>query len=666
MKCVMKDGAERCDRCTRWDQDCVFEAHRRGQWRRDHTITARSVASQGGSSDANEALQPPDPDQSTQSLSSLSLLEFAPPYDSFAHFSAANPDFGLEYFANQSEGGELLSFDQALPFEQGGLDMDIDSNLDLVPLLHYDPVDRNLLPLPMAQHLFEGFFKHFNHLVGLLDPDLFTFPYTRAASPLLFTVILCISSRVSRPTLHRPLRNHVEILLSKALLAPETSIENLWAIICIFYWKDFGDKYGYNLVGFALRMATSTRLCREGHALSQGDTRAPSSTETETEVRQRRDRERIWLVLGNLDRWSSCFTRYPLAATLVVGNDASRIWLGIDKWSYQNGDSIAVAGNELSRLVQPIYKAIMETMELGSEASHGRRSQATTDKESLDDLMGEFDTELASWTETWGPILAECTQSQSSLELLVYQDQEHARLYFHSIRLHRILIRKQCRASESPAVEIVGICYTTAMRLLGQSLNVVTRDVLCYLWDTAHITIALGAMVLLKMLLLATHFPNTAAKDALNVLAELAAIYTKASESISSSYAEASGPGQLRSSPATDALDSQARLLRDIVSVIQVKILPRQRRLGSSTGPRGGQGSKTSQSREQPRRRGAADSYTVSGGERGGSGAGDTSISLLADEMEISDDPELAFMTSCFLEAGLSPWDNHAIFIHQL
>lgn len=142
--------------------------------------------------------------------------------------------------------------------------------------------------------------KHFNYLVGALDPDLFTFQYTRTASHFLLTVVLCISSRIFRPELYHPLREHAETLLGKALLACEPSIENIWAIICMYYWKDVNDTRGYSLVGFALRMASSASWHNDWqHAFT---VRQNGLNENELETRRRRDRERAYMVLGNLDR----------------------------------------------------------------------------------------------------------------------------------------------------------------------------------------------------------------------------------------------------------------------------------------------------------------------------------------------------------------------------
>lgn len=138
--------------------------------------------------------------------------------------------------------------------------------------------------------------------MGLLDPDLYTFSYTREASSLLFTVILSISSRVFRPDLHQALRRHVEMLLGKVLLACDSAVENIWAIVCMYYWKDVGDKRGYTLVGFALRMASSAEWNKTRRRVASHEEMNSQMLETELQVRQRRDKDRVWLSVGNIDR----------------------------------------------------------------------------------------------------------------------------------------------------------------------------------------------------------------------------------------------------------------------------------------------------------------------------------------------------------------------------
>ena len=149
-----------------------------------------------------------------------------------------------------------------------------------------------------------SFMKHFNSLSAFLDPGLYTFSYTREASNLLFTATLAIAATVFRPELYRSLKEHQEMLLGKALLACDAAVENVWTMCLMSYWKDVGDRRGYNLVGFAMQLAKSAEWnkTRRPRSLSQVEKSVPTQIEMEVHVRQRRDKHLAWLLLGALDR----------------------------------------------------------------------------------------------------------------------------------------------------------------------------------------------------------------------------------------------------------------------------------------------------------------------------------------------------------------------------
>lgn len=170
---------------------------------------------------------------------------------------------------------------------------------------HDDPIHLRILNRPSAQHLYEGYFSHFEYNVGFLDPALYTFDYTRQRSSFLFAVLLSVSARVFRPDLSAALRKHAEFLLGKILLACDADIENIWAIVCMYYWKELGDKRGYTLVGYAMRLAASSDWHggrRSAYTGYDETTMRRRTRLTETEARKLRDQDRVWLYLGSLDR----------------------------------------------------------------------------------------------------------------------------------------------------------------------------------------------------------------------------------------------------------------------------------------------------------------------------------------------------------------------------
>lgn len=113
-------------------------------------------------------------------------------------------------------------------------------------------------------------------------------------------MILTISSRIFQPESHKPIRDHAEFLLGQALLACDSAVENIWAIICMYHWKDTNDTRGYTLIGFAIRMAASEEWNMTRGRVSYDTQRFEELGELQ--VRQRRDKDRVWMVLGNIER----------------------------------------------------------------------------------------------------------------------------------------------------------------------------------------------------------------------------------------------------------------------------------------------------------------------------------------------------------------------------
>ncbi|KAF3403581.1 Protein priB [Penicillium rolfsii] len=581
MKCVMPAGQSRCIRCRRWDTDCVFEAHKRGQWRREaRKCTTRAMSQNKGCASSTES-----------SLSSPSIYlvdhdEFELPHDTTP---TNHPDrsFEIPSFVGHKEDTRVLSFHRILEESRGlpgrsSTGLSRETPQAITTRLSDDPIEMGILNLPAAENLFDCFFKHFNYLVGALDPELFTFHYTRAVSPFLFTAVLCIASRVFRPELHQPLKEHTEMQLSRVLINCDPSIENIWAIICINHWKDIRDRRGYNLIGFALRLASSASWHKDWEDAFnvRQDTLTRNRKEDIFETRRRRDRERIWLVLGNQDRSASFFASRPLSAALIDGGAASREWLTLDQCSFPHGDSTAIAGNELNKLCRPVYEFVIKTK--GYEEDAIQLGSFDVNDDQFEGLIDVFNAKVSEWGNTWGPIYAGYTQTQPCLESLVYIYAEHSRLYFNSIRLHRMLLYIRHTRRDSRVKALIQTCYSSAMRLLQETLKVVKLDILYFLWDTAHLMIAFAAMMLLKILQLARRhdpygFVESAVPFSREILTNLANSYSKAAHSLMPQSAPGTetnlsdGESQVNTIPIP--LEAQARLLRGILVRMHSSIL---------------------------------------------------------------------------------------------
>ncbi|KAM5361724.1 hypothetical protein ACJA88_014350 [Fusarium oxysporum] len=318
-KCVNTGiQAHRCDRCSRLGKDCVYESIRRvlgrkndagKALRRDHNRPFNSSSASYQMGILGHQLTNAASETADRWLDET-FYSGPPSLDSHTSFAAGAdvPSFLPPSFITRSEDARGLSLDSALDStstnveatSQGDNSLDAGKTIELI-WEREDPVSLKLLNRPAAQYLYDGYFKHFNDLVGLLDPQLYTFSYTRQKSSLLFGMILRISSKVFQPVSYTKIRSHTERLLSQALVSCDSAIETVWAIICLYHWKDVNDTRGYSLIGFALRLAASARWNKLRNNIPDEE-ELHHITKTEVEVRQQRDEARIWLALENLDR----------------------------------------------------------------------------------------------------------------------------------------------------------------------------------------------------------------------------------------------------------------------------------------------------------------------------------------------------------------------------
>ncbi|KAM0205508.1 hypothetical protein ACHAPA_008864 [Fusarium lateritium] len=207
-------------------------------------------------------------------------------------------------------------------------------------------------------------------------------------------MILTISSRTFQPESHLPIRDHAEFLLGKALLECDSAVENIWAILCLYHWKDASDARGYTQIGFALRMAASAEWNMTQRGVSYETERLDDSTELQ--VRQKRDKHRIWLTLGNIDRMSSYFTDRSLLTTFTLDNVTSRDWLSPTVGTYLLGDGNAVGGHELTLIAHNVYKSMIKTRVDSPASVH-----STAEFDKFRNFMADFNHKITTWGEYW-------------------------------------------------------------------------------------------------------------------------------------------------------------------------------------------------------------------------------------------------------------------------
>ncbi|SCN70853.1 unnamed protein product [Fusarium fujikuroi] len=571
MKCVTSDPASLvCDRCQRLRRQCIFESHRRGLWRRDvsgrredrarpvEEVTEDGLASGSSGSQRfsdTQAFQAPDlpgrrysyQNRAPESVSASSRSDQSP-------FTPAS--FAMNYQDTRGLSlGAALNSDRSMEGDPGSsLDTFLQHNLPeaMDSPRTRDPVDLGLISRPSAQNLYEGFFKHFNGLVGLLDPSLYTFTYTRSRSSLLFTMILTISSRIFQPESHKPIRDHAEFLLGQALLACDSAIENIWAIICIYYWKDVKDTRGYTLIGFALRMVASAEwnMSHQSVAYDTHGLHEPG----ELQVRQSRDKDRVWVMLGNVDRISSYFADRPLPTTIVLENMASRQWMALTECTYLLGDGKAVASHELAGIANSVYESMVKTR------VDSRVSLSTLDFGTFHKDIDDFNNRIAAWGDYWQATFATFPNSEPFQTPLIYLHRDYMRLYFNAVFLHRMLVSEDRATLQDLIAHTARICFCSGLSVLRQAIEMGGLDIIYYLWDTAHLMIAFSAMMIPKLLRQDIDESSISKNEAITTITQGTSAYVSAAKSMG------------HSDPQTHAISAQARLLSAILVRLKAEL----------------------------------------------------------------------------------------------
>ncbi|KAI1022173.1 hypothetical protein LB504_007294, partial [Fusarium proliferatum] len=547
--------------------------------------------------------------------------------------------------------GAALNSDQSIEGDPGGsLDTFLQHNLPeaVNSQRKHDPVDIGVISRPSAQNLYEGFFKHFNSLVGLLDPRLYTFSYTRSRSSLLFTMILTISSRIFQPESHKPIRDHAEFLLGQALLACDSAIENIWAIICVYHWKDVNDTRGYTLIGFALRMAASAQW-NMSHQSVAYDTHSMEES-GELQVRQRRDKDRAWVMLGNIDRISSYFADRPLSTTIVLKNVASRQWMALTECTYLLGDGKAVASHELAGIANRVYESMMRTR------VDSRVSLSTLDFGTFQKDIDDFNNRISVWGDYWQATFTTFPNPEPFQTPLIYLYRDYMRLYFNSVLLHRMIASENRSTTHDVITHRARICFCSALSVLRQAIEMGESDTIYYLWDTAHQMIAYSAMLIPKLLRQDIDESPISNTEAIDTITQLASMYVTAAKSMG------------HYDPQNNAISSQARLLSAILARLRAELVQTNPDMMSPGMPDNLSISGLSWIEDQLNRSTFSDtrmepplSEYVDTQNMGL----DEDMSSFMPQMYEELDPMLDddFVTSRYFEAGLLPWNEPGIFI---
>ena len=123
--------------------------------------------------------------------------------------------------------------------------------------------------------------------MAVLDPVLHS-PAVRHRSSLLYTSIIAVTSKITRPAIYPPVLALANKMLGQAVEYGHCDIETVQSFILLTHWKKPDDATSWRRVGYAIRMGLELRLNVRGARPLPID---------EREAREVLNKERVWLVL---------------------------------------------------------------------------------------------------------------------------------------------------------------------------------------------------------------------------------------------------------------------------------------------------------------------------------------------------------------------------------
>ncbi|WKT43885.1 hypothetical protein QSH57_008738 [Fusarium oxysporum f. sp. vasinfectum] len=221
-------------------------------------------------------------------------------------------------------------------------------------------------------------------------------------------------------------------------------------------------------------------------------------------------------------------------------------------WTYPLGDGKAVGGHELTGIACSVYESMMKTrVDPDSDTS-----LSTLDFETFQKDMEEFNTRIIAWGDYWRPVFATFPDPEPFQTPLIYLFRDYMRLYFNSVFLHPRTTR---------------ICYSSALSVLQQTIEMGEMDTVYYLWDTAHLMIAYSSMMIPKLLRQTVDEPVISRTEALNVLTQVTTTYVIAAKSMGNPEPRVL-ESRMENTGATNAVSVQAHLLSAILARLKADV----------------------------------------------------------------------------------------------
>ncbi|KAJ4037485.1 hypothetical protein NW753_011390 [Fusarium oxysporum] len=198
-------------------------------------------------------------------------------------------------------------------------------------------------------------------------------------------------------------------------------------------------------------------------------------------------------------------------------------------------------------------------------------SLSTLDFETFQKDMEEFNTRIIAWGDYWRPVFATFPDPEPFQTPLIYLFRDYMRLYFNSVFLHRMLVYERRSSQTDHIARTTRICYSSALSVLQQTIEMGGMDTIYYLWDTAHLMIAYSSMMIPKLLRQTVDEPVISRTEALNVLTQVTTTYVIAAKSMGNPEPRVL-ESRMENTGATNAVSVQAHLLSAILARLKADV----------------------------------------------------------------------------------------------
>ncbi|EFQ99470.1 priB protein [Nannizzia gypsea CBS 118893] len=551
MKCTRDPDSASCNRCKRKSLSCFYESHRRGRKpgtklrpkaERLKAAGLPALLSSAPPQDSSPAVTPegivgssidtrspkriksdtsfssPDlPDKPIQpaitsdnplptKLASIAQLTH-PLSDSLAPFallkkSSTPGNFSIANILNaenESQAEEPSHWKDCLA--------------DDAPIDQNDPVLQNLINLPIAQGLFDSFFKYMNPFICQFDPVLHTVRYVRNRSPFLFTALLTVAAKVFCPALYVKLREHSEKLLHNIMGSGEKSLEVIQGVCLLTHWKESNDTRAWMFIGYAIRGALELGLNKLKPSILDKPMQLVSGFEEEMELREQRSKERTWLVLFIYDRSLSLQLGMP---SMISMDPLIR--------NVQNWHQHAYATPGIDEMVTALTQLRIIGFELLDLFWLDPLHTSPDFMKKDEFILRLCNDELDRWEARWHLVIDEADATLTQRFLVRFYG-HHLRLLLHSFQLQLSI------ANGSASKPALWVCYASSLEMVRLIIDRLgTTSYLYYCQDSIHVMVAYAAVAIVKILLsFPGELPGEAENKVLDYILEASEYFSRQS-----------------------------------------------------------------------------------------------------------------------------------------